>query len=159
MNEITIHECRVEDLDDSLRNLWRALAHEMFQIEQITIPSENNSNKWYDFVKDGISKGRNLLLVARARKRIIGFVFATFPREQTFEVQEPFSVINDLYVLPDFRGKGIGSKLLEECLRKAKAEGFKAVRLSVLRGDENAIKLYEKLGFKVFMHSMINKLH
>jgi ribosomal protein S18 acetylase RimI-like enzyme len=158
MEEITIHECQVKDLDDSLKDLWRNLAQEMFQIERITVPSEGNSNKWYDFVKDGISKRRNLLLVAKTEKRTVGIVQATLPRETALEVQEPFAIINDLYVLPEFRGKGIGKKLLERCLSRIRTERFKAARIYVLQGDEDAIKLYKKLGFRVFMHSMTIKL-
>jgi len=158
LSGITICECQVGDLDESLRHLWINLAKEMFEIEPITIPSEANSSKWFDFVKDGLDKKRTLMLIAKAEKKTVGFVSATLPREQTFEVAQSFGVINDLYVLPEFRRKGIGKRLLEECMNRLRTEGFKAVRLSVLPGDENAIRLYQKLGFRIFLHSMARKL-
>jgi ribosomal protein S18 acetylase RimI-like enzyme len=158
LNEITICECKVKDLDENVRHLWISLAKEMFEIEPITMPSEANSNKWLDFVKDGLDKKRTLLLLAKAEKKIVGFVSATLPREPIFELAESFGIINELYVLPEFRRKGIGKKLLEECSNRIRAEGFKIVRLSVLPKDENAIRLYQKSGFRTFMYSMSRKL-
>jgi ribosomal protein S18 acetylase RimI-like enzyme len=158
VNKITIHECRIEDLDSSLRHLWRNLTEEMFEIEPLTIPSEANSCKWLDFVKDGLAKRRNILMAAKVEEKTVGYVLLTLPREQTFEVHERFGVVNELYVLPRFRKKGIGKRLLEESLGRIKAEGFKAARISVLSGDKEAIRLYRKLGFRVFMYNMTKKL-
>ena len=141
-----------------MRHLWVSLAKEMFEIEPITIPSETNSNKWFDFIKDGLDKKRMLLLLARAGKKTVGFVSATLPREPIFELADSFGIINELYVLPEFRRKETGQKLLEECANRIKAEGFKIVRLSVLPKDENAIRLYQKFGFRTFMYSMSRKL-
>lgn len=50
-------------------------------------------------------------------------------------------------VAPARRGKGVGSTLLEELLRRAKAAGFPAISLSV-REDEPARHLYERHGFQ-----------
>jgi ribosomal protein S18 acetylase RimI-like enzyme len=157
-NKVAINECRIEDLDSSIKHLWMYLAQEMFELEPITLPSEANSNKWLDFVKEGLLKKRSILLTAKVKEKIVGLASITLPREMIFEVQETFGVINDLYVLPGFRKKGIGKNLLEECSSRIKAEGFKRARISVLSADKNAIQLYKKAGFKVFIYNMTKKL-
>ena len=59
-------------------------------------------------------------------------------------------------VLPDFRGQGIGTRLLMQVLEKAKGR-FPAVSLNV-RGDNGAVRLYERAGFiKVPGSEMINR--
>jgi ribosomal protein S18 acetylase RimI-like enzyme len=158
-NKTVICECRIEDLDSAIKHLWMYLAQEMFEIEPITISSEANSNMWLDFVKDGLLKRRNILITAKVGEKIAGYALLTLPREGTFEVQETFGVVNELYVLPEFRKKGIGKKLLEECLGRIKAEGFKSARISVLSGDKDAIQLYKRIGFRVFMHNLTKKLY
>ena len=157
-NKVGICECQIEDLDSSIRHLWMCLVKEMFEIEPITIPSEANSCKWLDFVKEGLLKKRNILLTAKVDEKTVGFASVTLPREGVFEVQETFGVVNDLYILPEFRKKGIGKKLLNECLSRIKAEGFKRARISVLSADKKAIQLYKKTGFKVFMYNLTKKL-
>jgi GNAT superfamily N-acetyltransferase len=50
-------------------------------------------------------------------------------------------------VVPSKRGHGLGSKLLEALLKRAKEDGFKALSLSV-EPDNPALRLYEKYGFR-----------
>lgn len=52
-----------------------------------------------------------------------------------------------------YRGKGIGTKLLEEIIDTLKKKGFKAIETFARRGNPNCpsgpVKFYEKNGFKV----------
>jgi ribosomal protein S18 acetylase RimI-like enzyme len=51
-------------------------------------------------------------------------------------------------VVPNARGKGVGSALLETLLERARTDGYEAVSLSVDRENEGAIALYEQFGFR-----------
>ena len=57
-------------------------------------------------------------------------------------------VMNDLYTIPKYRGKGIGKRLINHCLQFALSKG--AVRLQWLTAEDNlqAQKLYDSLGTK-----------
>jgi ribosomal protein S18 acetylase RimI-like enzyme len=50
-------------------------------------------------------------------------------------------------VVPNARGKGVGSALLSALLDRARADGYGALSLSVDRHNEGAIALYEQFGF------------
>jgi ribosomal protein S18 acetylase RimI-like enzyme len=50
-------------------------------------------------------------------------------------------------VVPNARGKGVGSALLTTLLGRAGEEGFAAVSLAVDRHNEGAIALYSHFGF------------
>ena len=54
--------------------------------------------------------------------------------------------ISGLYLLPEFQNRGIGSSILKDLQRKAKAAG-KRVELEVLRVNIKAQQLYQRLGF------------
>jgi GNAT superfamily N-acetyltransferase len=54
--------------------------------------------------------------------------------------------LEDLFVRPQFRGKGIGMALLSEIARVALNENCSAMRWEVLAWNENAIGLYKALG-------------
>jgi RimJ/RimL family protein N-acetyltransferase len=45
-------------------------------------------------------------------------------------------------------GKGVGSGLMQEAIRVAKELGFRKMTLGVYEGNERAIRLYEKSGFR-----------
>jgi ribosomal protein S18 acetylase RimI-like enzyme len=53
----------------------------------------------------------------------------------------------DMGVVPDYRGRGIGARLMDQALKQAFATGFVRVELSVRADNTRAIRLYEKVGF------------
>jgi ribosomal protein S18 acetylase RimI-like enzyme len=55
--------------------------------------------------------------------------------------------LEELYVTPTARGRGIGTKLLREALRTATEAGAVAVDLEVDVDHERAARLYEREGF------------
>jgi ribosomal protein S18 acetylase RimI-like enzyme len=50
-------------------------------------------------------------------------------------------------VLPEFRGRGIGKRLLEACIAKAWSRGITRIDLESRADNTSAIRLYERLGF------------
>ncbi len=51
-------------------------------------------------------------------------------------------------VVPNARGKGVGSALLGALLDRARVEGYDRISLSVDRNNAGAIELYERHGFE-----------
>ena len=52
-----------------------------------------------------------------------------------------------LYVLPQFRGRGIARKLAERVVSDAKEIGYRVLLLDTLPSLKAALKLYESMGF------------
>jgi ribosomal protein S18 acetylase RimI-like enzyme len=52
-------------------------------------------------------------------------------------------------VHPNYRGQGVGGKLLQSCIAHAEAQGIGRIELSVYAHNTSAKSLYEKLGFEV----------
>ena len=50
-------------------------------------------------------------------------------------------------IVPNARGKGVGSALIDSLLERARTEGFGDISLSVDRHNRGAISLYEQHGF------------
>jgi len=155
---IEICEYKVEDVDNSVRQLWLSLAREMFEIEHFTLPSEENADKWIKFIRNSLVEKKSFLFVAKSSNKPIGFAYGSVFPEYFLEVSELVGTLNDVYVLPEFRGKGIGKKLIVKSLHRLKTEGVKTVRLMVLTENEVAVQLYEKLGFKIYRYGMIKTL-
>lgn len=56
--------------------------------------------------------------------------------------------INNVAVSPEYRKQGFGTILMKELIANCKKQNARAMTLEVRAGNKNAIKLYEKLGFK-----------
>lgn len=61
--------------------------------------------------------------------------------------------IEQLYVLPEFREKGIRSLLVAEFIRVANGLGWRAIDLEVDSGHRRAESLYERRGFQPLARS------
>jgi ribosomal protein S18 acetylase RimI-like enzyme len=57
------------------------------------------------------------------------------------------SYLEELYVVPDLRGNGLGRALLEAAMETARAEGAEQMELGTSEDDVAARALYESAGF------------
>jgi GNAT superfamily N-acetyltransferase len=83
-------------------------------------------------------------LVAEWQGKAVGYA-SFFHFYSTFQGR-PALFLEDLFVLDEFRGKGIGKALLVEVARLAVEEGCFGLRWEVLDWNRPAIEFYEKLG-------------
>jgi ribosomal protein S18 acetylase RimI-like enzyme len=55
--------------------------------------------------------------------------------------------LDELYVEPAFRNRGLGTRALEAACELARADGVRALHLEVRRGNVAAQRYYERAGF------------
>jgi GNAT superfamily N-acetyltransferase len=82
-----------------------------------------------------------------AGPRVVGFALF-FTNFSTF-LGKPGLYLEDLYVLPAYRGTGLGKRLLEHLGALAVERGCGRFEWSVLDWNESAIRFYERMGAKV----------
>lgn len=92
------------------------------------------------FGSDAVVEG----LIALDGERAIGYALF-FPNFSSFRGHRGF-YIDDIYINVDYRGKGIGERMLKQIARMAKKRGFERIDFLVLEWNTPAVKFYEKLG-------------
>jgi putative acetyltransferase len=63
------------------------------------------------------------------------------------------------YLLQEWRGKGIGRRLMEKCIESARKTGYKQLYLESLPELERAVSMYLKSGFRHIPHALGNSGH
>jgi len=105
--------------------------------------------RWIDYMVKAYMEDPESILLAEDEGVIIGFIASrSYDPPLKLKGFDRYAAITDLYVLPEYRGRGIGRMLMERCLSRLKSRGFTKVRLSVWVGNRKAIRLYRSLGFK-----------
>lgn len=66
--------------------------------------------------------------------------------------------LEELYVLPAWRGRGVGSLLLEEVARRAQALDWRGLELEIVEGHERAMPLYARHGFQPLTRRRFSRL-
>jgi len=83
------------------------------------------------------------LIVAKDGEKVIGFVgYGKYRDESIPDCGEVFSI----YVLAEYHGRGVGYALMNAAAEQL--TGFGKIALWVLKGNEKAIRFYERYGFR-----------
>ena len=94
------------------------------------------------FVKSNLENG-NPMMLALASDEVIGWCDI---RREFFPSRAHRGTLG-MGLLPEWRGRGVGRRLLEATLVQARRSGFKRIELDVHADNPRAIALYEKAGF------------
>ncbi len=73
---------------------------------------------------------------------LVGLIAAYFN-----DINNYTGFITSVSVLKEHVGRGIGSKLLEQCFEHAQEHYFREIKLEVFNQNKNAILLYQRSGF------------
>ncbi|MGI0088224.1 MAG: ribosomal protein S18-alanine N-acetyltransferase [Nitrosotalea sp.] len=118
----------------------------VMEINLKTLP-EHYSDYFYESL---LAELPEAFLVAEAEKKLVGYImckieygFSNFKKLGFVKKGHVVSVA----VLPDHRQKGIGRALVEESMAGVKLKKSDELYLEVRCSNNEAIKLYEKLGF------------
>ncbi len=85
-------------------------------------------------------------LVAEVEGQVVGF--ALYFRNFSTFLTQPGIYLEDLFVLPEFRGRGIGKALLARVAQEAVAQGCGRLEWMVLDWNQPAMEFYRRLGAK-----------
>ena len=102
-------------------------------------PTNDRRNRYITFVQRKLNQTGYTLFKAIADDGVIvGYLAGEILHDETYEIR-------GLFVDPEYQGKGVGTKLVEEAIRK-----FSAIKmwLFVIEGNRAAIALYKKYGFE-----------
>ena len=94
------------------------------------------------------------IIVAEAGTQIIGSGFARVKNSEGYYKHQNHAYLGFMYVVPDYRGKGINKMILEHLMQWCRSQNITELKLEVYNDNPRAIKAYEKAGFKKHFISM-----
>ena len=125
---------RIERAEDM--NLVRELLLEYAASLDVDLSFQN-----FDHEVESLPGDYDPILIAKWNDEVAGCVALRAIDDQTSEMKR-------LFVRPQFRGKRVGRTLAEKVVEVARGRGFQRMRLDTLPSMQEAIPLYESLGFR-----------
>ena len=92
--------------------------------------------------EDDFNAASSRILMRRSTKECIGLVLCS-------RVREDVAHITQLCIAKEARGRGLGSLLIEESAISLRAEGFRALTLTVTAENKSAVSLYQRSEFNI----------
>jgi GNAT superfamily N-acetyltransferase len=144
-SEISIREIVDSDLDHFKTLLLN------FYIE---IDHSFSSDNLDAIVKNFLGKGIIIVSVDNSSKAIVGFVAAV--ESNALYARGSFGVVNELYIIPEFRSKKIGQKLIDFLIQIGKNKLWSRLELDTpeIEKSEKTINFYKKEGFVTIGYRM-----
>lgn len=105
------------------------------------IDEEKNKRYFSQFLGKNIN---GVLHLYRAEGRAVGFT--TIYRGYSSTRAEEVAILNDLFVSPDYRGRGYAKQLISHAIEEAKGRGFYRIQWLTAKSNMEAQNLYSSLG-------------
>lgn len=146
--------------DGALRRLEVELQEFERAVEPDLPAGEGMADAYIAHLFDCCAKWRGRMFVAEVDGAVVGFVcvYGYCPQEELDESPEPYGFVSDLVVLPAYRDRGIGQRLLETAEAYARECGVAQLKIGVLRRNDGALRLYERLGFRQYRVELTKRL-
>jgi GNAT superfamily N-acetyltransferase len=98
------------------------------------------------FLAERIERGESVIFLAMDESGALGFT-QLYPSFTSTGMKRIY-ILNDLFVAPEARGKGVGGALLRHAAEFARAEGAARLVLSTATDNSAAQSLYEAEGWE-----------
>jgi ribosomal protein S18 acetylase RimI-like enzyme len=133
-----------EELLEEIDFLWEKL-NEMHKAKSKYFSKKFESFKFEKRKVGLIEKGRNgdikvITVKDLVESKLIGYLICSIDRNNNGE-------IDSLYVESEYRGYGIGDKLMESSLNWFEKNNIKKIRIGVAVGNEEVLTFYGRYGF------------
>jgi ribosomal protein S18 acetylase RimI-like enzyme len=149
---VTIREYRESD-EEAIVALVRELnAHELAIYERM-LPPERIDVAYLREIERQCAESAGRILVAETPDgAIVGYASVLTAVDSVAEgthdeTQFVYAYVSDLIVAWEWRGRGIGGRLLAECERLSQEAGRDELRITVLANNGGAHRLYRRAGF------------
>ncbi len=128
--------------------LWVMSAEEHTAYDTVYTTAPNAEKTMRRFLDDLSTSGYSCLFVAEVAGDIVGFASGELREGSSAFDARTWAAVEDVYVLPKLRSRGIGRALLAACRNWAQDKGANGITLQVAAKNERARKFYDELGFR-----------
>jgi GNAT superfamily N-acetyltransferase len=166
-----VADCEIVSLPaerlDELRPIWRTLYEHHLSltphlrerargVDEAWQARRRVEEEWLENEPD------TFVLAARRTGAHVGYAFVRVrPAEQfttSWRVSTPLAELSILAVLPDERGRGVGSALLDAVEDRLLELGVQDMTISVITTNVDALRLYERRGAVPFVVELVRRV-
>jgi ribosomal protein S18 acetylase RimI-like enzyme len=149
MNKMIIRKATLDDLEQLL-----SFEQGIVKTERPFDPTLKPDPISYYDLKALLTAPDAEIVVAETDNKIIASGYALIKRSKPYLKYSDHAYFGFMYVLPEFRGKGINKLVIDSLKKWTALQNITEIRLEVYYDNASAIKAYEKIGFKSHMLEM-----
>ena len=117
----------------------------LFDAYRVFYEKESDLNEAKKFLFDRITNKESWIIVAMEEDDMVGFV-QLYPLFSSTRMKKLW-LLNDLFIVENYRGKGISKQLIEKCKDVCNDTGACGLMLETAKTNKTGNNLYVKTGF------------
>jgi len=129
-------------------------AHHAFDSQRFLPPRPRLEEGYAHFLDTQRAAEDVAIFVAERAGSIVGYVYAGIEPPSWKELRDVAGFIHDVVVDPEARGEGVGTRLIETAAAWLVSRGAPRVMLWTAAQNQDAQRLFERLGFRRTMIEM-----
>ena len=102
------------------------------------------------YFNEALTKSSYCAFVVEDKGVIVGYVIGTIAKGEEYRKLPKMAELDNIFVLEEYRSKGVGKMLYDEFVKWAKTQGVKRIKVEASPDNAKGIAYYEKMGFKAF---------
>ena len=152
---LLIREAEAGD-EPMLRESLIALQEYERTLEPRLRPGAEIADEYWRRLRAKCTEQGGATFIAQADGEIAGYVtvLARVPYEGLDDPPGEYAYVSDLYVSPQFRGRGCARALLARAEQHARARGAREIRIGALASNTPARELYRSAGFVLQLETL-----
>lgn len=153
MENVWIGRAGPERVDD-LEPLWRAL-HDYHRTVATPVPGapwRETDDSWPRRRAKYLALLQEpgaFVLIAEANARPVAYALVSIhePADDTNDTGDRWAELQTLSVVPEHRGEGLGTRLMERVHEELRALGIRTMLIGVADGNDDAMRFYRRHGY------------
>lgn len=142
---VTVRRARAADAD-AVRSLWEALHREHEAADARYRLGEDAALRWASDLREWTRSEADRVLVAEADGELVGLTVAHLAWPAPVYAPHLMVWVDDLFVLPAYRGQGVGRALLDALRAWGREKGATEIRAGVLATNDGARRFWAGAG-------------
>lgn len=151
MKNLLIKECSLKDIEE-IKYICEKTFYDTFSHENTKEDMENylKENFSYDQLENEINNKASRFYIVKNNENVVAYMKLNFDKAQTEPGHHNTLEIQRIYILQEYQGKHIGKQLIQKTIEIGIENNLDYIWLGVWEHNVDAIKFYEKQGFKKF---------
>jgi ribosomal protein S18 acetylase RimI-like enzyme len=158
-SRVTVRTYRPED-QDRVKHCIIELQDFERVLEPDRVEGERVVERYFRELQEAHHHNTGRMCVTEVEEEVVGFINVQFEHESQMYISSlvDYAYISDIVVLQAYRGRGLGTMLLQQAEAFARQQGATFLKIGVLARNQQAADVYQHAGFRPYEIVLLKQL-
>jgi ribosomal protein S18 acetylase RimI-like enzyme len=152
-----IRKAEIEDYD-TIKEIKLLSKVEELKYSETLKPLSETRERYLSYLRGDLTHKNRSVYIAEDGGRVVGIVLAKIIKPLLISKFKIKGYVSNLYVIDDYRRKGVAERLAKSAFKWLKDLGVSNVSLEIHIKNIPALNLYHKLGFNNYTIKMVKNI-